>query len=95
MSEEGSNVNVHFRFMQSWWRSENRKVTESELKKLLEGATLVNLEFQGWSSTKSLQGVTLRLKDGRKCELIEENNPSWEGSSEGWINISIDEDWSE
>lgn len=86
-------VKVNFRFLENGWRNETRYVEDKEVSAPLEGSTVVSCDFSGWSSAKSLNGVVLKLKDGRKCTLSEENEPSWEGSSVGWINIDVDEEW--
>ena len=86
-------VDVDFKFMENGWQYQKRSLEEAEVSALLEGATVVSSEFSGWSSQTSLNGTTLKLKDGRKCVLTEEHESSWEGSSVGWIHIFITEEW--
>jgi|WetSurMetagenome_2_1015567.scaffolds.fasta_scaffold79691_2 hypothetical protein len=91
---EEKTIEISFKFLQNGWRSEDRSIPISELQELLKDATVVSLDFYACFGT-TLQGLILRLKDGRKCELTEENNTSYECSSVGWINVFISEDWSE
>lgn len=93
MTDESELIKVNFKFMQSGWRHESRKIPVEELNSLLDGAVVVGSNIDGWLS-KRLQGLTLRLKDGRKCELSEENEMYYDCST-GWINVYISEDWSE
>lgn len=86
-------VEVDFRYLDSGWRRETRIMEEEEVKRLLWGSTVIDSDFGGWSESKSLAGITLKLKDGRKCVLSEEHDSSWEGSSVGWINIFVSEEW--
>lgn len=86
-------ITVEFKFMQSGWRHESRKLLAEELNSLLEGAVVVSSDIDGWGSRR-LHGLTLRLKDGRKCELSEENEMYYDCCN-GWINVYISEDWSE
>jgi len=94
MIEEIKVITVDFKFMQSGWRYESRKLSKSELDVLLDGAIVVDVDLNGWGESKKLYGITLRLKDGRKCELSEENEMYYDCCN-GWINIFISEDWSE
>jgi hypothetical protein len=94
MSSDDVEIKVDFKFMQSGWQYETRMIKESDLKKLLKDAKVVDVENSGWYD-HYLHDVILRLKDGRKCKLTEYNEGSWEGSSTGWIEIFISEDWSE
>jgi hypothetical protein len=59
---------------------------ERELKKLLIGATVLDIET---SSGGSLNRLKLKLKNGKIAELEEESTASWEGSTEGWINVEV------
>jgi hypothetical protein len=94
MTEEQKVIIVSFKFMQSGWRHESRKLSKQELDALLDEATVIRSDLDGWSESKKLCGITLRLKDGRKCKLTEENEMYYDGCT-GWINIFISEDWSE
>jgi len=86
-------IKVEFKFMQSGWRYESRKLLRTELESLLEGAVVVTSDIDGWGS-KRLHGLTLRLKDGRRCELSEQNEMYYDCCT-GWINVYISEDWSD
>lgn len=80
-------VNVELVYMGK--PTERTKLTADELKELLTTTVgCVGVEVWDFAGT-TLKGLTLKLKDGRYVFLDEENNPSWEGSSEGWINVSI------
>jgi hypothetical protein len=87
-------ISVDFKFMRSGWQHETRRLPEPEVKSLLKGAKLVDTYFWGSSENKELKGIVLKLKDGRKCELTHTDECRW-GDYEGWIYISISEDWSE
>jgi len=89
--DEGK-VEVTFRYLDSGWKTKRCQLDETEVNAILEGSTVIVSKFEGWGGRK-LHGVTLKLKDGRKCTLIERNEPSYEGSSVGWIDIDIDEEW--
>lgn len=62
---------------------------------LLEGATVVNIHIPGSGlfAVTALDGLTLILKDGRKCTLEEQNCATLVNGSEGWISIVVDEEW--
>jgi len=62
------------------------KEIEQELKELLVGATVLDIET---GEGGSLSNLKLKLKNGKIAELEEENCASWEGSSEGWINVEV------
>ena len=63
-------------------------VQERITKELLIGSVITDLETT--DSGVCLEQITVLTKDGRTVSLNEENFPSWEGSSEGWISIKID-----
>lgn len=92
IEEDQEVIKVEFKFMQSGWRYESRKLSKQDVKILLDGAVVVDVDFN-WTSDK-IRGLTLRLKDDRKCELSEENEMYYDCSA-GWINIFVSEDWSE
>jgi hypothetical protein len=71
------------------WDKETKitgKEREQELKKLLIGAMVLDIET---SSGGSLNKLTLKLKNGKTAELEEESCASWEGSTDGWINVTV------
>lgn len=62
------------------------KELEHELKELLVGATVLDIET---GSSGSLNKLTLKLTNGKIAELEEESCASWEGSTAGWINVEV------
>ena len=71
------------------WDTESGKTgdeLERELKALLVGATVLDIET---GAGGSLSNLKLKLKNGKTAELEEESCASWEGSSEGWINVEV------
>jgi hypothetical protein len=87
-------IAVEFKFMQSGWRHETRRLPKLEVEELLDGAIVIGIDISGWLSPQKISGLTLRLKDGRKCELTEQHEMYYDCST-GWISIFVSEDWSE
>jgi len=79
---------VHFRWMESGWRNEERDIPVEQLKQLLVGAVLVDTDI--WDG--DVQGVTMKLKDGRKCELTRTERRSY-GDYIGYVSVFISEEW--
>lgn len=62
------------------------KELEQDLKKLLVGATVLDIET---GIGGSLEKLTLKLSNGKTAELEEESCASWEGSTCGWIKVEV------
>jgi hypothetical protein len=59
---------------------------QEELKKLLVGSKIVEVDLSNFGG--SVQGLTLETLEGRLIRAESMSEPSWEGSTSGWIEIT-------
>lgn len=64
-----------------------KEMTKDELRNLLKGSTIIDVDFQTFYDTPILNQLTIVTKEGQLLLATVNSEASYEGSTNDWLEI--------